>query len=99
MMRFLHTLIGGPTGEGKSSAYNPDVFTHGVSLFDSVIRVPLMISHHEISPGLNNSLTSIVDIFPSVLNHCLSADEKSFLPYPLDGLDLLAFLALVGQQA
>jgi len=76
-------------GEGKSSVYKPDNFTHGIGLFDSVIRVPLIFYHKDITPGVTDKLVSLVDLFPTVLQSALHKAPQELLPYNGDGMHLL----------
>lgn len=82
------TVIVSDHGEGKSDDENPDHFTHGVRLFDSVIRVPLMIYHRDFSHHLVHDTTSIVDIFPTIMDFAVGEEAAGLLPYPLDGVSL-----------
>jgi arylsulfatase len=75
-------------GEGKSDEQNPDHFTHGVRLFDSVIRVPLMVYHRDFSHRAVSTMVSVVDIFPTIIDFALGDEGAGLLPYPLDGLSL-----------
>jgi hypothetical protein len=75
-------------GEGKSDEQNPDHFTHGVRLFDSVIRVPLMVYHRDFSHRSVNTMVSLVDIFPTIMDFALGQEGADLLPYPLDGISL-----------
>ena len=75
-------------GEGKSDEQNPDHFTHGVRLFDSVIRVPLMVYHRDFSHRTVSTMVSVVDIFPTIMDYALGEEGVGLLPYALDGLSL-----------
>lgn len=75
-------------GEGKSDESKPDHFTHGVKLFDSVIRVPLMVYHQDISHQVVENIVSVVDIFPTILDFALGNEGADLLPYALDGVSL-----------
>ncbi len=75
-------------GEGKSLPENPDDFTHGGRLYDSVIRVPLMICNEDFEHRLIHDNVSIVDIFPTVVNLALGQEAADLLPYHLHGLCL-----------
>lgn len=72
-------------GEGKSDPSNPDHFTHGIRLYDSVIRVPLMLYHRDVSPRLVDKAVSIVDIAPTILRLAIGDGRGETLPYALDG--------------
>jgi arylsulfatase A-like enzyme/MoaA/NifB/PqqE/SkfB family radical SAM enzyme len=72
-------------GEGKANNSYPDVFAHGASVFDSVIRVPLIMHHRDIPPCVTDRLVSLVDIFPTVLELVLEKQPVDLLPYPLSG--------------
>jgi len=75
-------------GEGKSLPENPDNFTHGGKLYDSVIRVPLMIYDQEYSHRMIDDNVSIVDIFPTILNLAVGQKADSLLPYKPHGICL-----------
>ncbi|MGO9614136.1 MAG: glycosyltransferase [Dissulfurispiraceae bacterium] len=75
-------------GEGRSSSEDPEVFAHGGELFDSVVRVPLIISHRDFSHRMIDKVVSIVDIFPTILSLTLPKDTHDLLSYQLDGIDL-----------
>ena len=74
-------------GEGR--CYNDNsrkgFFGHGGSVYENVIRVPLMISHPDIGHGMMEKMVSTVDLAPTLLS-MLSID----LEKETDGLDLLA---------
>jgi hypothetical protein len=56
-------------GEGRTSYHDATQFSHGASeLYGSVIRVPLMVKDPRIAPGMSDRLTSLVDVFPAVLD-------------------------------
>ena len=75
-------------GEGKSLPENPDNFTHGGRLYDSVIRVPLMIHHEDFSHRLMPQTVSLVDIFPTVLSLAAGQKAEDLLPYAPHGIRL-----------
>jgi len=75
-------------GEGKSNTDRPEDFAHGGMLFDSVIRVPLILYKSDIGHKIINETVSIVDIFPTILNLSTNADIHELLPYELDGISL-----------
>ena len=52
---------------------------------DNVVRVPLMISHDSIEPGVDRRIVSTVDLFPTVLS-LLGLDA----PEDLCGMNVLA---------
>jgi len=72
-------------GEGKAKNVDPDVFAHGASLFDSVIRVPLVMYHRDFSHSIIDKLVSLVDIFPTVIELALGKNPADLLPYALNG--------------
>lgn len=82
------TVIVADHGEGKSSPENPDDFTHGGKLYDSVIRVPLMIHHEDCSHRIINDTVSIVDVFPTIIDMASGEKADSLLPYSPDGISL-----------
>jgi arylsulfatase A-like enzyme len=77
-------------GEGKSSSYDPEGFSHGGMLFDSVIRVPLLIYHPDLSHKVVDRIVSLVDIFPTIFAMALGLDARNLLPYESDGIDICA---------
>ncbi len=54
-------------GEGRCFETNESFLGHGGLLYDNVIRVPLMISHPDLAPGIEDKLVSTVDLAPTVL--------------------------------
>ncbi|MBM4140657.1 MAG: hypothetical protein FJ242_04060 [Nitrospira sp.] len=60
-------LIFSDHGEGKVNSEDPIFFGHSGELFDNVIRVPLIISHPDITHKIVDCPTSTVDIFPTVI--------------------------------
>jgi arylsulfatase A-like enzyme len=75
-------------GEGKSSSYDPEGFSHGGMLFDSVIRVPLLVYHPDLSHKVVDRVVSLVDIFPTVLAMAFGQSARNLLPYEPDGVDI-----------
>lgn len=75
-------------GEGKTSFDNPEFFGHGGALFDSVVRVPLIIRHRDFSHKIIDNVVSTVDIFPTVLNFAFDGGIKDLLPYQPDGISV-----------
>lgn len=68
MMDNACTVIFSDHGEGRCSSEDREYLSHGGLLYDNVLRVPLMISHPDLSSGTNGALVSTVDIFPTVLD-------------------------------
>lgn len=77
------TIIFSDHGEGRCSLFNPNHFNHAGELYDNVLRVPLVIRMPGIIPGLNESLVSLVDIFPTLLN-LVGVEWR--MERPLDGM-------------
>jgi hypothetical protein len=76
------TVICSDHGEGRTHPENI-MFAHSGDVYDNVLRVPLMIRHPDLAPGVRDDLVSTVDIVPTVLS--LLGIE----PGPgLDGVDL-----------
>ncbi|HXX53270.1 MAG TPA: sulfatase-like hydrolase/transferase [Thermodesulfovibrionales bacterium] len=75
-------------GEGRMNDHDHSLFGHCGPLFDNVIRVPLMLYHKDIRPGVSDKLVSVVDILPTVLETIINMNTND-LPYPLDGINLL----------
>jgi arylsulfatase A-like enzyme len=75
-------------GEGKSSSYDPEGFSHGGMLFDSVIRVPLLLCHPDLSHGTVDRVVSLADVFPTILDMALGPGAADMLPYATDGVSL-----------
>ena len=84
----LLTVVCSDHGEGKTSLDNPEFFGHGGLLFDSVLRVPLIIRHNDLSSRVRDDVVSIVDIFPTVLEFALGVRTGDLLPYAPDGINL-----------
>lgn len=82
-------------GEGKSNP-DSDYFDHANSLYDSVIRVPIIIQPPlSKKQRLINDLVSLIDIFPTILNLVFKDQKKAILPqYSTDGLCLFNQQAL-----
>lgn len=76
-------------GEGRRDDNDKECFGHSGPLFDNVLRVPLILSCKEITPGVEDTLVSLVDIFPVVLRIALNKSPHELLPYTLDGVTLL----------
>ncbi len=76
-------------GEGRDSLDNPNFFSHGGTLYDSVIRVPLMIYGTTLDPKIIDNQVSTVDIFPTVINLVLGDVPIS---YHLDGKNLISLI-------
>ncbi|MHB8232714.1 MAG: phosphoadenosine phosphosulfate reductase domain-containing protein [bacterium] len=55
-------------GEGRIAAFDMPVFGHMGELFDEVIRIPLILHAPQIENKVYDKLTSIVDIFPTLLS-------------------------------
>lgn len=72
-------------GEGRCFHDNKEYFAHGCDLYDNVLRVPLIVSYSGITPGINEKLTSTVDIYPTILSILGMA-----VPENLDGLNILS---------
>lgn len=67
--------------------------THGHSLQEATLRIPLLIAAPGVVPGRCARTVSVVDLLPTLLDLCgLPADE------PLQGRSLLPFLADPGQR-
>lgn len=73
-------------GEGRSSIENPNHFAHGGTLYDNVIRVPLIIYYKGITAQMTDVQVSTVDIFPTILDLSLG---KIPVLYDLDGKSLV----------
>lgn len=73
-------------GEGRSSIENQNHFAHGGTLYDNVIRVPLIIYFKGITSQMIDTQVSTVDIFPTILD--LSLGRIPTL-YDLDGKSLV----------
>ncbi|MCX5718581.1 MAG: sulfatase, partial [Nitrospirae bacterium] len=76
-------------GEGRRNDNDRECFGHSGPLFDNVLRVPLILSCEEITPGVSDSLVSIVDIFPTVLRIALNKSPQELLPYTINGVIML----------
>ncbi len=78
------TAIFSDHGEGRCLHENKEYFSHGGAVYENVIRVPLIINHSGLSAGINEKLTSITDIFPTILE-ILDIE----IPQNLDGINIL----------
>lgn len=85
MLERALTVIFSDHGEGRVAGNNVSHFSHAGELYDNAIRVPLMIIHPELAPGVSDALVSTVDIFPTVLALLDIKSEQWF-----DGLDILS---------
>lgn len=74
-------------GEGKSNRKNR--FDHFGELYDSVIRIPLIICHPDLGHRIVDHQVSIVDIFPTVIEMVSDGKPHELLPYILSGENLL----------
>jgi len=75
-------------GEGKSDKDNS--FGHFGELYDSVIRIPLIIFYPDSSHRIVEQQVSIVDIFPTITEMVLGRNMEELLPYTLSGKSLLS---------
>jgi len=55
-------------GEGRCLPSDKAFFGHGGLLYDNVIRIPLIVQHPDLEPGIDDRLVSSVDIFPMILS-------------------------------
>lgn len=76
-------------GEGKDSIDNLNFFSHGGTLYDSIIRIPLIIYCETINPKIIDNQVSTVDIFPTILNLVL---RNISISYQLDGKNLIPLI-------
>jgi len=75
-------------GEGRITAESPESFSHGGLLYENVLRIPIIVYKPDGSHGVDNRLTAIVDIFPSVLETVTGQSCTEMLPYNIDGINL-----------
>lgn len=68
-------------GEGRCFYQNHDYFAHAGELYDSVIRVPLIINMQESNYKVDDNLISIVDIFSMIIS---LTGVSVFLEYETD---------------
>jgi hypothetical protein len=61
------TAVVSAHGEGRCAQTDKERFGHGGPLYDSVIRVPLMLRHPDLQPGVRDDIASIADVTPTVL--------------------------------
>jgi hypothetical protein len=76
-------------GEGRNDETNMHSFGHSGPVYDDVIRVPLMIYHRDVNHGVTDRMTSIVDIFPTVLEMATGERPHADFSYRIDGANLL----------
>jgi phosphoadenosine phosphosulfate reductase len=72
-------------GEGRCYHDNKKYFAHGCDLYDNVIKVPLIINHGDITPGIAEKIVSLTDLFPTI-----SSILRMEVPKNLDGLNILS---------
>ena len=79
-------------GEGRITLFDPPVFGHMGELFDEIIHIPLMLHAPQLENKTYDSLTSIVDLFPTLVS--LSGldpyAETANGALDLDGISLFA---------
>jgi arylsulfatase A-like enzyme len=78
------TVIFADHGEGRCFYQNRNYFSHSGELYDNVLRVPLLLHAPGLAPKVDHSLSSVVDIFPTVT---ALAAIRADLPYPLNGIN------------
>ncbi|HNO78521.1 MAG TPA: sulfatase [Phycisphaerae bacterium] len=66
---------------GENMMEGHTYFSHGYDVNDAVIHIPLIVRHPSIKPGMNDRVSSIVDIMPTILEFVGLA-----VPPKLDGL-------------
>lgn len=76
-------------GEGRTTLNNPNSFGHSGAVYDSVIRVPLIVYHPDIRHNIIDRQVSTVDIFPTVVEGALGKQTNEIISYSLDGKSLL----------
>jgi arylsulfatase A-like enzyme len=77
------------TADHGEEFYDHQGWEHGHSLFDEVIRIPLVVYIPGViqNEGANDALVSSVDILPTLLGLCGIVPHFTF-PYKIAGLDL-----------
>jgi arylsulfatase A-like enzyme len=75
-------------GEGKSDKNNR--FDHFGELYDSVIRIPLIIHLPDTTHKVIDNQVSIVDICPTILETLCNCKTEELLPYGLSGYNLIS---------
>lgn len=77
-------------GEGKCNS-NPAYFSHAGGLYDSVVRIPLIIHIPRFRRQvIVDNLVSLVDVYPTILDVVFKKKKDPFLPkYSFDGLSLM----------
>jgi arylsulfatase A-like enzyme len=75
-------------GEGRITAESPESFSHGGLLYENVLRIPMIVYKPDGSHCVDDRLTSIVDICPSVLETVTGRPCTEILPYNVDGTNL-----------
>jgi choline-sulfatase len=79
-------VVAGDHGEGLG---NHGERTHGMLLYDSTLRVPLIVSAPGRAPAVRDEAVSLIDIAPTILHAAGVA-----VPDSMKGLDLLATVRL-----
>jgi len=84
-------IITSDHGEGPGK----NTFNHCIELYDSVVRVPLIIIYPGIIPEKKTISQQVrsVDIFPTVISLSGGSVDNLNLPYDLDGADLLPVIS------
>lgn len=77
-------------GEGSVWDSSGDFLGHAGNLYDNVLRVPCMLIHPDLAPTIHDGLTSLVDLFRTILTLAVGSDPGTFLPYSLDAVNILS---------
>ena len=84
-------------GEGRITLFDPPVFGHMGELFDEVIHIPLMLHAPQLENKTYDSLTSIVDLFPTLVS-LSGLDAVAGADGGLNGLDLDGISLFAGTE-
>jgi arylsulfatase A-like enzyme/Flp pilus assembly protein TadD len=75
------------TGDHGEAFGEHEEFGHSVFIYDTTLRVPLILAGPGIAPGVLSAPVSLIDVAPSAMAHL---GEK---PFDADGVDLSSVLA------
>lgn len=87
------------TADHGEEFYEHNGWSHGHSLFEETVHVPLIFWCPGLVPKAKRvlELVSLVDVFPTILTLC-GVEEDFELPYAIDGVDLSPFILDIGHK-
>ena len=66
--RGWHRFLGIVTSDHGEEFWDHDGFEHGHTLYEELVRIPLLVSGPDVPSGVSSSPASLVDLFPTVLD-------------------------------